>query len=448
MAKFSRSIYWSLGCFTDGLVRLLVWPLIVFSTSFMSFGQSPAAKETYNPAMAFQYLQQGKYSSALEYLQQHPSDDSSYWQELATIQSFVGDYQGALQSMDRLPIKSTDDNDPKFPELEHAEIRSAIDEIVRLAANRQIVILNEAHHIPLHRVFGLRLAERLKPLGFDFLAVETFNAFSMKALEENAVPDINTGFYTMEPCYGNFVRQALVLGYKPIAYEMIMPPPKDADPIDRINFRETAQVQNLVDQIFLDQPNAKVFIYVGYHHATEDTKTTDSGRETAWMAARLRKATGIDPLTIDQTEQTERSSINRASTAWRWVNEHHQPDDACVMAVDSESYWIGPEYRGRVDLQVFHPITRIEAGRAHWLTLNIAKQHVELPQEVPTPNDRYLIQARLITDPKNAIPTDQCLWIHGGDRPVLSLYEGEYRISVVDQKDQVVHESSVRVPTK
>lgn len=53
-----------------------------------------------------------------------------------------------------------------------AEVRDAVREIVARARNTRIVILNEAHHSPRDRAFGLEVARALRPLGYNMLAAE------------------------------------------------------------------------------------------------------------------------------------------------------------------------------------------------------------------------------------------------------------------------------------
>lgn len=409
---------------------------------------SDSKSTAHDPLALFRFLQAGRYMAALDYLEKNAADDSNYWQELATVQSFVGDYFGALQSIDRALDLPPEKEDPLLAELDQAEVKNALDEIVALARSRQIVILNEAHHVALHRAFGLQLAERLRPLGFEFLAAETLNGIAIQSLTRQQHPTRITGFYTLEPSFGDFIRQSLRLGYQPIAYEMMFGPPADSDPTDQINFREKTQVENLMKNIFTEKPNAKVFIFVGYHHATEDTQRNSDGRETAWMAARLKVATGIDPLTIDQTEQTERGSFDRSSKAWRWTQQNRPQEHPIVMAIEPNRYWIGPGYRDRVDIQVFHPASKPIDGRPDWLSKLTGRQSVPLPDEIPPPTDRYLVQAVLANESKETIPLDQCLWSADQNRPVLYLLPGEYQLRVLDRKDNTVYESKLSVESK
>lgn len=56
--------------------------------------------------------------------------------------------------------------------LDAVAAEDALQAIVREARKRQIVILNEAHHIPVHRLFAGRLAAELRKIGFAYFAAE------------------------------------------------------------------------------------------------------------------------------------------------------------------------------------------------------------------------------------------------------------------------------------
>lgn len=107
-----------------------------------------------------------------------------------------------------------------------ADQRDAIDEIVARARTTNIVILNEAHHSPRDRAFALRVARALRPLGYKTLAAETFGNTPTESgetptdrLKRDRVVRLSTGSYTRDPVFARFVREALALGYEPIAYE-------------------------------------------------------------------------------------------------------------------------------------------------------------------------------------------------------------------------------------
>ncbi|UUZ56696.1 hypothetical protein LP419_17465 [Massilia sp. H-1] len=61
------------------------------------------------------------------------------------------------------------------PAIAWAATRDAIDGIIEQARSRQIVILNEAHHVPAQRAFAMQLARELRKAGYTYLAVEALS---------------------------------------------------------------------------------------------------------------------------------------------------------------------------------------------------------------------------------------------------------------------------------
>ena len=101
------------------------------------------------------------------------------------------------------------------------EESNAIEYILEKAKEHQIVIINEGHHMPQHRVFTTQLLEGLKEQGFNHLGLETYfaNPKADSLLQENGYPTLKSGYYTKEPQFGNLVREAHKQGYKVFGYE-------------------------------------------------------------------------------------------------------------------------------------------------------------------------------------------------------------------------------------
>jgi hypothetical protein len=110
-----------------------------------------------------------------------------------------------------------------------------------------------------------------------------------------------------EPLFADFIRQSLKLGYIPVAYEHVRGSIRSENPSDAINEREKGQAAHLMERIFKQKPNARVLIYVGFSHLLKNPQgpAAEPARQTQWMAGRLKKLTGIDPLTIDQVTMTD-----------------------------------------------------------------------------------------------------------------------------------------------
>jgi hypothetical protein len=203
----------------------------------------------------------------------------------------LGNYADALRFADFDGQKFLDDASAAA-ELKDFRPVSAPEAIAEAAAARQIVIVNEAHHVPQHRALTVELLKKLKQKGFTHFAAETLFETDAK-LNERGYPIKDTGAYINEPLYGDIVRTALKLGYKVVPYDVAFGGEPDA--------RERGQAENLKKRIFEKDSQAKVLIHVGYGHNSEATRKND----TKLMAGYLKEFTGIDPLTVDQTAMSE-----------------------------------------------------------------------------------------------------------------------------------------------
>ncbi|WP_340077266.1 hypothetical protein [Leptobacterium sp. I13] len=162
--------------------------------------------------------------------------------------------------------------------------QDALTKIKRIADNQKVVMLNEMHWHPKHRILAHKLLKPLKESGYTYLAVEALDKGVDSLLNKRTFPIKTAGYYTNEPYFGILIREALKLGYKIVSYD-------DFSSGDR----EQAQAKNL-KKIIDEDPEAKVFVYAGIDHILEHNPPKKR------MAEYFKEYTGIDPLTIDQVE--------------------------------------------------------------------------------------------------------------------------------------------------
>lgn len=300
-----------------------------------------------------------------------------------------------------------------------ASARSAIDEIVRRARATSIVILNEAHYSPRDRAFALEVARALRPLGYATLAAETFSndaepgkPIAIDRLARDGFARFGTGAYSKDPVFAGYVRAAMAIGYRPVAYEITdAQAAKGSD----VATREQAQVANLMQAVFARDPAAKVLLHVGHSHVAEAAIPGGRG-PTEWMAARLKRATGIDPLTIDQTTLTDLSPQARAAYPLAAAKVGRADG---VLFADGRPLVLGP-YAGAVDLQVVHPARSYAHGRPAWLAA-LGGRPVAVPSALLPATGERLIQAFAADAPADAVPLDQVLVAAGRPAPRLML---------------------------
>lgn len=168
----------------------------------------------------------------------------------------------------------------------------AADVITSLAANRRIVMVNEAHHDTHTRLLTLELLPRLRALGFNYFAAEALSE-NDPDLAKRGYPVEKSGTeYLRDPVYGDIVREAIRLGYIIVPYDNGLTG----------QAREDGQAEALYRKVFAKDPHARLFVHAGYAHID---KVAGRLGNLHPMAMRLEALTGITPLSIDQTDILE-----------------------------------------------------------------------------------------------------------------------------------------------
>ena len=383
-----------------------------------------------------------------EAVEQNPQYESILTQQLP----IISDYSATTAYDDTVstPIRNKDYVDEIETLLQSSEAMDAVERIVELAKNEKIVILNEAHDMPQHRAFGLILAKALREAGFNYLAIETLALPDDKAGPvEFDFPTLGTGHYSVEPVFADFLRQANELKYQFIAYEISMAQRanRKGDQTDSILTREIAQAENIIEHVLNKDKDARLFMFVGYAHATENWRTVPDGRELGWLAAQIKMKSGIDPLTIDQVGGSYNPKSKQLDPVFKAINTKFDIQKPTVVRTEDDKLLCSDQYHGAVDFSVFHPVQRMVDGRPDWLRMGgyrkpHAVKHADVYQDSPT-----LVQAFLSNEVehKQAIPVDQVLVESNDGESVLLLPAGRYTIkaSTIDGKLETINEIEV-----
>lgn len=217
-------------------------------------------------------------------LQQSNDEKFNQFQFLTTINSFISNNK-EFDSLIAIREKKIKERNQPFVDslLKLSDInKSAIGSIIDLVKNEKVIMLNENHWYPKHRVLAFQLLDKLKDNGFNYLAVEAIEAQKDSILNIRLFPSKKTGYYTREPYFAHFLRKAKKLGFQIVAY----------DNMESKN-RELAQATNL-KKIFDNDSKAKLFVYAGIDHILESNPTQKR------MAEYFKEITRIDPITFNQ----------------------------------------------------------------------------------------------------------------------------------------------------
>jgi hypothetical protein len=303
-----------------------------------------------------------------------------------------------------------------------SQTADAVETIALAAAQRQIVVLNELHHVPYHRAFALRLARRLRRDGFQFLACETFRGDDQEVMSRPYATR-STGVYSREPVFAQFLADARQDGWKFVSYE----------PDSTFSNREFGMAANIVDRVFGISPDARIFIYVGYSHARKLPVATDDD-SPAKMAAHLKRLTGIDPLTIDQTVLHDHYFSEAQSVLYRAAKQKISGVRPVVL-VDSEgepTKLTGAQ--AGFDFHVAHAPygTDARTRRPEWMTSSEVFYPFPIPSDLIPAEGVRLLYAFPRNSGNDAVPLDLVLLRPGEPAPTLMLISDQYELAHED----------------
>ncbi|WP_151087265.1 TraB/GumN family protein [Hymenobacter baengnokdamensis] len=205
------------------------------------------------------------------------ADIGTYWQAMATFAAMAGELDSIAYYWRQ--------NDGHTPLATGPVVAPppAVATILAQTQHRQVVMFNEEHTQPRGRWLVGSLLPALYQQGFRYLALEALDAVDSAGLRQRGYPVAASGFYTNEPHFGNLIRRAQQLGFHIVAYDTM-----SAD-------RERDEARNLLAATLGPHPGARVVVLAGHGHLNESSTAQT-------MATWVRKLSGIDPLTIEQTQ--------------------------------------------------------------------------------------------------------------------------------------------------
>ncbi len=171
------------------------------------------------------------------------------------------------------------DSDPPFT------VTPWKDSMIRIAAEQRLVLIMEAHTVTEHRAWIEQTLAPFRAAGFTHYFAETIAEPGL-TLRTRGYPTPTTGFYTLDPRFGNLVRTAIRLGFEVGGYDSLH---SDFDG------REERQAATLAAR-FASRPDTRMVVHAGHGHVFKH-EVRNIGR---YMASRLWEKTGVEPFTIWQ----------------------------------------------------------------------------------------------------------------------------------------------------
>jgi hypothetical protein len=261
----------------------------------------------------------------------------------------------------------------------------------------------------------------------------------MEMLNNNPNNDLTklsaeSGHFTSEPIAGELVRTALELGFKLVPYEDALI--YNHTPAQR----DSVQAENIYN-ISKQDPAAKIFVLAGYGHIAEQSL----GGEYLPMAMVFKKISGIDPLTIDQTEMTEESNIEYGRVLYRAYTQKFSIASPSIALLDNAPVNItnNTDY----DLAVIHPPTAYRDGRPAWLALDGLRKPLYIK---PPAKNTFLVQAYYQSEmtekgPAKLVPADQAYIPTNKENFLLYLKKGKYIIVFRDIEYKILGKLNIEV---
>jgi hypothetical protein len=363
--------------------------------------------------------------------------DKGYYDEMSQYFAFAGDYETALQYL----VKGYDTIDDatahkiyktasSLKNIQHVNARRYIH---LEAKTRRVIMINESFAKPLHRAFTLSLLADLYRQGFHYLALEMLNNFSDKSLSRVTM---RTGYYACEPVAAELIRTAISLGYTLVPYE------DTAAGVHTATQRDSVQAANIYAVLKQDTA-AKILVHASFTHISK--KPGPNGFIP--MALAFRNISGIDPLTIDQTDMTEESNFAYGRIIYQAYLAKFPLTEPSIALVNGNP--VNVTDKDFYDLCVIHPPTQYKDGRPTWLDLGGLRRPFAVK---PSVGDVYFTQAYYLSEilandnaPWQLIPADQTYITNGAGNYLLYLKKGKYRIYYRDINYQTLNTLNVEV---
>jgi hypothetical protein len=206
--------------------------------------------------------------------------------------------------------------------------------------------------------------------------------------------------------------------------------------------RDSIQAENIYNVIRQDS-TAKILVHASFTHISK--KPGPNGFIP--MALAFKRISGIDPLTIDQTDMTEESNFAYGRIIYEAYLARFPLTEPSIALVDGNP--VNVTDKDLYDLCVIHPLTTYKDGRPEWLSLGGTRKPVILK---PPTAGVYLVQAYYLNEfeanNKTAwqlVPADQTYITNGKNNYLLYLRKGKYKVFFRDIDYQILNVLSIDV---
>jgi hypothetical protein len=266
----------------------------------------------------------------------------------------------------------------------------ALNFLMNQCKDEKIVMLNENHFSPNHRLLLHLPLQKLYNNGFRYLGLEMLWETN---INERGFAVNKSGFYTNEPMAANLIREAQNVGFRVFGYD------------DFTNDREKKQAENIYNNTFQLDSLAKVVILAGFEHIHEKIATNRNR-----MAAEFKRSYGIDPLTINQVEyKTDTNNLLAViDTVLTPKSKKLQSDIYISNNLNYNAFAQLNHYRNYVIELPGSVINRINKSVRDYI-INIYRKMDYTTDSTAVPSYNYMIKKQTIGKITIALPKDEYL---------------------------------------
>lgn len=349
-------------------------------------------------------------------------------QLLAAVEDELGLYDEAIRDF---PFDNRVAFNGELPQPAQWRADDAAEVIAKLAQDRRIVMINEAHHDAHTRALTLALLPRLRAEGYTHFAAEALHDGDPELARRGYPVPASGSPYLHEPLYGEIVRQALKLGFVVVPYE--------ADE-GSVGQREAGQARQLYRKVFEADPKARLFVHAGYAHVDKAPGNLGAGVQP--MAMQLKQLSGFEPLSIDQTRWRD-IGFKLDGDPYRQLLALYRPEKAMVLVRrDDGSAWSADPARHDVDV-ILPPSGH--QRRPRWLALDGRRSSRLITTDLCAGHIPCVIEARYADESDDAIAADRYSFLAADGMSSLYLFPGKYRLRASDADGRVLAERRIEV---
>jgi hypothetical protein len=196
-------------------------------------------------------------------------------------------------------------------------------------------------------------------------------------------------------------------------------------------------------KVLQKDPKAKILVHASYTHISK--KPGPNGHIP--MALAFWRLSGIEPLTIDQTDMTEESNFAYGRAIYQAYTTKFNITEPSIAMINNSP--VNVTDKDLYDLCVIHPRTQYLDGRPTWMSLYGLRQPTYIKS---TSKDVFFVQAYYQQEidkndntPWQLVPADQTYTKGGKDRYLLYLKKGKYKIFFRDINYQILSTLNIEV---